>query len=183
MECWACFEPHSWLISIIRLFAGWVLSALKAENFKRLNVGFRIRSLIWAPGWLSTSWDVAAARLWPLSAIVPPANGSCDCFLPRKEAARARKLPPKARAPWNRSLATDVASGRRTPSSRKPCSGCRRRWSSTSRRRCSSATSAGGASLPPSLAPSLPPLLLGEPLGSKIGSLSQHLPKEKTLLL
>lgn len=160
------------------------MSALKAENFKRLNVGCRIRSLIWAPGWLSTSWDVAAARLWPLSAIVPPANGSCDCFLPRKEAARARKLPPKARAPWNRSpAAMDVASGRRTPSSRRPCSGCRRRWSSTSRRRCSSATSAGGASLPPSLAPSLPPLLLGEPLGSKIGSLSQHLPKEKTLLL
>ena len=163
------FKPHSWLTRIIRLFESQIWPTLKAENFKRLDISSWIKCGIWA-----LSWVFAAVHLWPLSAIEPPANGSCGCFLPRRRAARARRAPPKARAQRSSSPARDAASGRRTRSSRRQWSGCRPRWNSTSRRRCSSATSAGRSeapSFPPSLSPNSCPLvsLWGLRLGYTFG--------------
>lgn len=114
--------------------------------------------------------------LGSLSSLPPPENISPGYLLPRKGAVRAQRAPQRV---WlSRVRARDAASGRRTRSSRTRCGDCGLRWNSTSRRRCSSATSAGGSAAPGLSA--LPPLHLGEPPRSQIRSTPRHLPKEKT---
>lgn len=131
----------------------------KQENFKRLDVSSRIRSQ--EPGARFGSRPAehrspsspAQVALCALSAFAPPENLSPGYLLPRSGATRARRAP--RRAPLSRARAREAASGRRTRSSRTQCGGCGPRWSSTSRRRCGSATSAGGSAGPER--PSLPP--------------------------
>lgn len=169
-----------------------VLGSPTLSSFARAGCGRSQSGKTWSPavtpesgagGWLehrSPALRGTSGALGASSALAPPENTSPGSFLPRMGAARARPAP--RRAPRSRVRARRAASGRRTLSSRTLCSGCGPRWNSTSRRRCSSAISAGGS--PGRRAPrppSLPPRLLSEPLRSNSPPPPpRHLPKGKT---